>query len=169
MIYSSTFSLFFVKSVPVSFPLKIQFSKLPKIVEKRFSWWQEQIILPKNNFQALFEIVLYFNYFCKVRACRISVKNSILQKLPKIVEKHFSWWEEQIILPKNNFQALFEIVLNFHYFCKVCACRISVKNSIFQKLPKILEKHFSCLLEQIILQKKNSSTFWDSTKFSLFL
>ena len=81
-------------------------------MEKRFSWWQEQMILPKNNFQALFEIILNFHYFCKVHACRISVKNLILQKLPKIVEKHFSRWQEQIILPKYISLALFEIVQN---------------------------------------------------------
>ena len=46
----------------------------------------EQIILPKNIFLAHFKIVQNFNYFCKVRACRISVKNSNFQKLPKIVE-----------------------------------------------------------------------------------
>ena len=33
----------------------------------------------------------------------------------------------------------FKIVQNFHYFCKVRACRISVKNSNYQKLPKIVE------------------------------
>ena len=112
--------------------------------------------LAKKYFlSTIWYIVLHFHYFCKVRACVISVKNSIFQKLPKTVEKRFSSLQEQIILPKNNFQALFEIVLNFHYFCKVCACRIFVKNSIFQKLPKILEKHFSWLLEQIILPKNN--------------
>ena len=62
--------------------------------------------------------------------------------MPKIVEKHFFWWKEQIILPKNIFLAQFEIELNIHYFCKVHTCRISVKNSNFQKLPKIVEKHF---------------------------
>ena len=41
-------------------------------------------------------------------------------------------------LAKNSFLAQFKIVQNFHYFCKVRACRISVKNSIFQKYPKIL-------------------------------
>ena len=127
--------------------------ELPKIVEKHFSRWQEQIILPKNISLSLFEIVQNFHYFCKVCACRISVKNSILQKLPKIVEKHFSRWQEKIILPKNIFLALFEMVLNFHYFCKVSASWISVKNSILQKLPKIAEKHFSRWQEQIILQK----------------
>ena len=123
------------------------FQKLPKIVEKHFSRWQEQIILPKNISLALFEIVQNFHYFCKVRACRISVKNSIFQKLSKIVEKHFSRWQEQIILPKNFSLALFEIVKNFHYFCKVRACRISFKNSIFQKLSKIVEKHFFWWME----------------------
>ena len=49
---------------------------------------------------------------------------------------------EQTILSKNIFLAHFKIVQNFHYFCKVHACRISVKNSNFQKLPKIVEKHF---------------------------
>ena len=116
--------------------------KLPKIVEKHISRWQEQIILPKNISLALFEIVQNFHYFCKVRPCRISVKNIILHELPKIVEKHFSRWQEQIILPKNISPALFEIVQNFHYFCKVRTCRISFKNSIFRKLSKIVEKHF---------------------------
>ena len=43
---------------------------------------------------------------------------------------------------KNFFLAQFQIVPNFHYFCKVRDCRIFVKKSIFQKLPKIVEKHF---------------------------
>ena len=122
-------------------------------MEKHFTRWQEQIILQNNISLVLFEIVLNFHYFCKVHACRIIVKNSILPKLPKIVEKHFSRWQEQIILPKSIFLAQFDIVLNFHYFCKVYACRISVKNSILQKLPKIVEKHFSWCQEQIICQK----------------
>ena len=45
-------------------------------------------------------------------------------------------------LQKNIFLALFKMAQNFHYFCKVQACQISVKNSILQKLPKIVEKHF---------------------------
>ena len=40
-----------------------------------------------------------------------------------------------MILSKNIFSAKLEIVQNFHYFCKVRACRILAKNSIFQKLP----------------------------------
>ena len=49
---------------------------------------------------------------------------------------------EQIIMPKNIFLAHFKIVKNFHYFCKVRACRIPVNNSNFQKLQTIVEKHF---------------------------
>ena len=88
----------------------------------------------KKHFLALFEMVLNFHYFCKVRACRISVKNSILQKLPKIVEKHFTRWQEQIILPKNISLALFEIIQNFHYFCKVRASRIFFQKFNFKKI-----------------------------------
>ena len=50
--------------------------------------------LAKKYFLAQFQIVPNFHYFCKVRACRISVKNSIFQKLPKIMEKYFFWWKE---------------------------------------------------------------------------
>ena len=146
-----------------------------------------------------------FYNFCKVGACRYSFKNSIFQKWPKIVEKHFLWWVEQIILPKNIFLAQIEIIqiftifvrsapvdipskiqfskiayycgetlslmsgtnnfakkyflstnwdnTNFHHFCKVSACRYSFKNSIFQKLRNIVEKHFLWWVEQIILPK----------------
>ena len=41
-------------------------------------------------------------------------------------------------LLKNSFLAQFKKVQNFHHFCKGRACQISVKNSIFQKYPKIL-------------------------------
>ena len=53
--------------------------------------------LNKIIFLGQFKIVPNFHYFCKVRACRISIKNSNNQKLPKIVEKHFFWQGEQII------------------------------------------------------------------------
>ena len=157
------------------------FQKVPKIVEKHFFWWKEQIILPKNIFLAQFEIVLNFHYFCKVRACWISFvrkKNSYFTPkrsapVPKIVlktvEKHFFWWKEQIILPKNIFLAQFEIVLNFHYFCKVRACRISVKNSISKNCLK-LWRNTSLMRGTNNLSKKYFlHTIWDSTKFSLFL
>ena len=93
------------------------------------------------------------HHFCKGRACRYSFKNSIFQKLRKIVEKHFLWWVEQIILPKNIFLAQFKIVQIFTIFVRDRACRYSFKNSIFQKLRKIVEKHFLWWVEQIILPK----------------
>ena len=77
---------------------------------------------------------------------------------------------EQIILPKTIFLAHFKIVQNFHYFCKASACRIPVKNSNFQKMPKIVEKHFFCWMEQIILCKNiYLAHFKIVQKFSLFL
>ena len=86
------------------------------------------------------------------------------------MEKHFFWWKEQTIHPKNIFFTQLEIVLNFHYFCKVWPVEFSVKNSNFQKLPKMVEKHFFWWKEQIIFAKKYFlSTIWDSTKFSLYL
>ena len=132
---STKFALFLSGLACRIFRQKFKFPKIAKIVEKHFFWWKEQLILPKNIFLAQFEIVLNFHYFCKVRACWISVKNSNFQKSPKIVEKHFFWWKEQIILPKNIFFTQLEIVPNFHYFCKVRTCWISDKNSNFQKLP----------------------------------
>ena len=122
--------------MPVEFPSKIQISKNCLKLSRTLLLMMEKI-LPKNIFLPHFKIVQNFHYFCK-DACRIPVKNSIFQKMPKIVEKHFFWWMEQIILCTKIFTiAHFKIVQNFHYFCKVRACRISVKNSNFQKLPKI--------------------------------
>ena len=97
--------------------------------------------LHKNIFLALMKIAQKFHYFCKVRACRISVKNSILQKLPKFGET-LLLMRGTNNLQKNIFLALLKIAQKFHYFCKIPACGISVKNSILQKLPKIVEKHF---------------------------
>ena len=122
-------------------------------MEKHFLWWKEQIILQKNIFLAQFEIVLNYHYFCKVAPVEFSVKNSIFQKLPKNCGETLLLMREQKIYPKSIFFTKLEIVLNFHYFCKVRACWISVKNSNFQKLPKIVEKHFFWWKEQIILQK----------------
>ena len=94
-----------------------------------------------------------FHHFCKVRACQYSFKDSIFQKLPKIVEKHFLWWVEQIILPKNIFLAQFKIVQIFTIFVRSAPVDIPSKIQIFQKLPKIVEKHFLLWVEQIILTK----------------
>ena len=142
------------------------FQKLPKIEEKHFFWWGEQTIYPKNIFLTQFEIVLNFHYFCKVRTCRISVKNSNFQKLPKVVEKHFFWWKEKIILPKNIFLAEFEIVLNIHYFCKPVEFPSKIQ---FSKNCLKLWRNTSLMRGTNNLSKKYFlHTIWDSTKFSLF-
>ena len=145
--------------------------------------------LPKNIFLAQFEIVLNFHYFCKVRACRISVTslmrgtNNLSKNIFLIQWRKFNSSKNCLKLWRNTSlnegnkqfiqkifsSAQFEIVLNFHYFCKVRACRISVKNSIFQKLPKIVEKHFFDEGNKQFIQKIFLHTIWDSTKFSLFL
>ena len=76
----------------------------------------EQIILPKNIFLAYFMIVQKIHYFCKFRACRISVKNSNFQNLPKIVENSsLNEWNKQFC-QKNIFLAHFKIVQNFKLF-----------------------------------------------------
>ena len=135
---------YFCKVCPCWISVKnSNFQKLPKIVEKHLFWWKEQIILPKNIFLTQFEMVLNFHYFCKVRACWIFCQRFKFPKIVKIVEKHFFWWKEQLILPKNIFLAQFQIVLNFHYFCKVPACWIFCQKFKFPKIAyKIVEKHF---------------------------
>ena len=108
---------YFCQVCACRYSLKIQFLKLPKVVEKLFLWWVEQIILPKNNFFAQFKIVQIFTNF--VRSAPVDIPSKIIfQKLPKIVEKLFLWWVEQIILPKNNFFAQFKIVQIFTIFVR---------------------------------------------------
>ena len=100
----STKFTIFVRSAPVEFPSKIQISKNCLKLWRSTSFDEkEQTIHPKNIFFTQLEIVLNFHYFCKVWPVEFSVKNSNFQKLPKIVEKHFFWWKEQIILPKKYF------------------------------------------------------------------
>ena len=94
-----------------------------------------------------------FHHFCKGRACRYSFKNSIFQKLPKIVEKHFLWWVEQIILTKNIFLAQIEITQIFTIFVRFTPVDIPSKIQFSKVLPKIVEKHFLWWVEQIILTK----------------
>ena len=94
-----------------------------------------------------------FHHFCKVRACRYSFKNSIFQKLPKIVEKHFFWWVEQIILPKNIFFAQFKIIQIFTIFVRSAPVDIPSKIQFSKNCLKLWRKHFLWWVEQIILIK----------------
>ena len=122
-------------------------------MEKHFLWWVEQIILPKNIILAQFKLVQIFTIFVRSAPVDILLKNSIFQKFPKIVVKHFLWWVEQIILPKNMILAQIVKIQIFTIFVRSAPVDILFKNSIFQKLPKIVEKHFLWWVEQIILPK----------------
>ena len=101
--------------------------------------------LHKNIFLALLKIAQKFHYFCKVRAYRISVKNSILQKLPKNCGEILLLMRGTNNLHKNIFLALLKIAQKFHYFCKVRACRISVKKFNFTKIrqARTLQKYWN--------------------------
>ena len=129
---------YFVRSAPVDFPSKIQFSEnCPKCCRN------VSLMSGTNNFAKKYFLTPFwdstkFSLFCKVRACRFSVKNSIFQKLPQMLKKCFFWWVEQITLLKNYFLTPFWDSTKFSLFCKGRACRFSVKNSIFQKLPQML-------------------------------
>ena len=122
-------------------------------MEKHFLWWVEQIILPKNIFLSTIQDSSNFHHFCKVRAWRYSFKNSIFQKLPKIVEKHFLWWVEQIILTKNIFFAQFKIVQIFTIFVRDAPVDIPAKFQFFKNCLKLWRNTSFWWLEQIILQK----------------
>ena len=113
------FLTIFVRSAPVDIPLKKSiFQLLPKIVEKHFLWFSGTNNFDKKYFLSTNWDNTNFHHFCKVRACGYSFKNWIFQLLPKIVEKHFLWWVEQIILTKNIFLAQIEIKQIFTIFVR---------------------------------------------------
>ena len=125
--------------------------------------------LQKNIFLALLKIAQKFHYFCKIPACRISVKNSIFQKLPKNCGETLLLMRGTNNLPKNIFLALFKIAKKFHYFCKVRAIRISVKNSISKNCLKLWRNNTFDEGNKQFAKKYFLSTIEDSTKYSLFL
>ena len=107
-----------------------------KVCRNTSFWWVEQRILQKNIFLAHFEIVQNFHNFF-VRSAAVDFLSNIKfskNSLKVCRNTSFDAWIKRI-LPKNIFLAHFEIVQNFHHFCKVRGCGFSVKNSIFQKHP----------------------------------
>ena len=94
-----------------------------------------------------------FHHFFKVRACRYFFKNSIFQKLRNIVEKHFRWWVEQIILPKNIFLAQIEIIQIFTIFVRSAPVDIPSKIQFSKKCVTLWRNTFFWWVEQIILSK----------------
>ena len=110
-----------------------------------------------------------FSLFCKVRACRFSVKNSIFQKLPQMLTKCFFWWVEPIILPKNYFLTPFWDSTKLSLFCKGPRLSIFRQNFNFPKTASNVVEMFLLMSPTNNFAKKYFLTpFWDSTKFSLF-
>ena len=135
---STKFSLFWkVRACRFSVK-KFNFPKTAPNVVEMFHLMSGTNNFAKKYFLTPFWDSTKFSLFCKVRACRFSVKNSFFQKLPQMLKKCFFWWVEQIILLKNYFLTPFWDSTKFSLFCKGRACRFSVKNSIFQKLPQMM-------------------------------
>ena len=133
---------YFVRSAPVDFLSKIQFSKkclkccrnvsfdepkkyflTPFWDSTKFSLFCKVRACGTNEWNKFCQKIFSrdstnFSLFCKVRTCWFSVKNSIFQKVSQMLQKCFFWWVEQIILQKNIFLPHFEIVQNFHYFVR---------------------------------------------------
>ena len=101
----------------------------------------KQIILCKNIYLAHFKIVQNLTIFVRLAPFEFWSKIQISKNCLKLWRKtSFNEWNK--FSPKNIFLAHFKIVQNFHYFCKARTFPILVKNSNFQKLPKIVEKYF---------------------------
>ena len=128
----------------------------------------EQIILPKNIFLPHFEIVQNFHYFVRVAPVDFLSKIQFPKSVSNVVEM-FLLMSGTNNFAKKYFLTPFLDSTKFSLFCKVSACRFSITNSIFQKLPQMLTKCFFWWVERKILPKNFFLTpFWDSTKFSLF-
>ena len=94
--------------------------------------------LLKNSFLAQFKIVQIFTIFARSAPVEFPSKFNFPKIASNFVETFPLMSGIKNLLKKIVFLASFKIVQNFHYFCKVHACRISIKNSILEKLPKIL-------------------------------
>ena len=115
-------------SAPVDISSKIQFFKNCLKMWRNIPLMSGTNNFDKKHFLSTILDSSNFHHDCKPRACRYSFKNSIFQKLPKIVEKHFLWWVEQIILTKNIFLAQFKIVQIFTIF--VSSAHVDIPSKI---------------------------------------
>ena len=109
-----------------------------------------------------------FHHFCKVRACRYSFKNWIFQLLPKIVEKHFLWWVEQITLTKNIFLAQIGIKQIFTIFVRSAPVDIPSKIEFSNYCLKLWRNTSFDEWNIQFWQKYFLSTNWDKTNFHHF-
>ena len=131
--------------------------------------------LAKKYFLTPFWVSTKISLFCKVRACRFSIKNSIFQKLPQMLYKCFFWWVEQLIFQKNIFLPHFEIVQNFHYFVRGAPVDFPSKIQFSKNCLKYCRKVSLHLYLLLLMSGTNNSAkkyfltpFWDSQKVLLF-
>ena len=75
---------------------------------------------------------------------------------------------EQIILPKNIFLPHFEIVQNFHYFERSAPVDFPSKIQFSKNCPKCCRNVLLMSGTNNFAKKYFLTSFWDSTKFSLF-
>ena len=94
-----------------------------------------------------------FSLFCKVRACRFSVKNPIFQKLPQMLTKCFFWW-----VVSTTFETLFG-KLNFWQKIDRCGPYKIVKILYYLKWGK---KIFFGKIICSTHQKKHFYNIWDT-------
>ena len=130
---------YFVRSAPVGFPSKIQFSKnCPNVVEM-FFWWVEQIILPKNIFLPHFEIVQNFHYFVRSAPVNFPSKIQFSKNCLKCCRNvSFDEWNK-LFCQKNIFLPHFEIVQNFHYFVRSASVDFRQKFNFPKSVSNVVE------------------------------
>ena len=124
--------------------------------------------MPKNIFLPHFEIVQNFHYFVRDAPVNFLSKIQFPKTALNVVEM-FLLMSGTNNFAKKYFLTPFWDSTKFSLFCNVRACRFSVKNSIFQKLPQNVVEMFLLMSGTNNFPKKYFLTpFWDSTKFSLF-
>ena len=129
---------YFVRSAPIDFLSKIQFSKkcLKCCRNVSFDEWNK-LFCQKNIFLPHFEIVQNFHYF--VRSAPVDFPSKIqFSKTASNVVEMFLLMNGTNNFAKKYFLTPFRDSTKFSLFCKVCTCRFSVKNSIFQKVSQML-------------------------------
>ena len=110
-----------------------------------------------------------FSLFCKGRACRFSVKKSNFPKTTSNVDEMFLLMSGTNYFAKKYFLTPFWDSTKFSLFCKVRACGFSAKKSNFPKTASNVDEMFLLMSGTKNFAKKLFfTTFWDSTKFSLF-
>ena len=129
---------YFVRSAPVDFLSKIQFSKkcLKCCRNVSFDEWNK-LFCQKNIFLPHFEIVQNFHNFVRSAPVDFRQKFNFPKTASNVVEM-FLLMNGTNNFAKKYFLTPFRDSTNFSLFCKGRACRFSVKNLIFQKVSQML-------------------------------